>query len=77
MSGFDIEVPKEDWYDRYFSVFDFEAMVVKTPSKTVEQGKILHATHLDPGKVQRCFARAKTKCLFLKNLKYTIEEKMF
>ena len=39
MSGFDIEVPKEDRYDRYFSVFDFEAMVVKTPSKTVDKVK--------------------------------------
>ena len=54
MSGLDVKVPEEVRYDRYFSVFDFEAMAAKTPSETVEQGKTLHATHLDPGKVQQC-----------------------
>ncbi len=48
-----INVPKEDRYDTLFSVFDFEAMAVKTPKGTVEQGKTMHATHV-PATVSIC-----------------------
>ena len=49
----DVEVPEEDRYDPYFSVFDFEAMAVKVPKGTVVQGKTLHATHV-PATVSIC-----------------------
>ena len=48
-----INVPKKDRYDTLFSVFDFEAMAVKTPKGTIEQGKTLHATHV-PATVSIC-----------------------
>ena len=48
-----IKVPEEDRFDPYFSVFDFEAMAIKTQNGTVEQGKTLHATHV-PATVSIC-----------------------
>ena len=52
MEELNINVPEEDRYDMLFSVFDFEAMAVKTPEGTVE-GKTLHATHV-PATVSIC-----------------------
>ena len=39
-----IKVPEKDRYDRFFSVFDFEAMTAKTANGAMEQGKTLHGS---------------------------------